>query len=91
MSTSIDRQLEEFILKYDFTIPDRELKELETTDVTWRDGKPDYRGVDLAYFKGKSKNHPVGSLEITVENLVKKWEMEVTHFMNAEDLRCENR
>lgn len=66
MSTSIDRQLEEFILKYDFTIPDRELKELETTDVTWRDGKPDYRGVDLAYFKGKSKNHPVGSLEITV-------------------------
>ena len=30
-------------------------------------------------FQGKTKNHPVGSLEMIVENLVKTWEMERSH------------
>ncbi len=45
----------------------------------WNGIKPDYNKADLEYFKGKTKNHPKGSLEITVENLVKQWEMEMTH------------
>ena len=40
---------------------------------------------DRGDFQGKSKNHKVGSLEIAVENLVKKWEMEITHLPNTKD------
>lgn len=40
---------------------------------------------DRGDFQGKSKNHKVGSLEIAVENLVKKWEMEMTHLSDSKD------
>lgn len=63
--------------EYNFTIPDR--GNLDDSSIVWREGKPDYRRVDLLYFQGKSKNHKLGSLEMTVENLVKKWEMELSH------------
>ena len=34
---------------------------------------------DLAYLKGKSKNHSKDSLELIIESLIKNWEMERTH------------
>eukprot|EP00747_Dinoflagellata_sp_TGD_P167952 gnl/TRDRNA2_/TRDRNA2_193315_c0_seq1.p1 gnl/TRDRNA2_/TRDRNA2_193315_c0~~gnl/TRDRNA2_/TRDRNA2_193315_c0_seq1.p1 ORF type:complete len:307 (-),score=86.10 gnl/TRDRNA2_/TRDRNA2_193315_c0_seq1:63-983(-) len=46
----------------------------------WRFGKPpDYTLANLAYLKGKSMNHPEGSLEQIVEDIVKTWEFERSH------------
>ena len=63
--------------KYGFDEPDR--GNLDDTSIKWRHGKPVYIIANLAYLKGKSKNHPEGSLERVVENLVKTWEMEASH------------
>ena len=66
--------------EFGFRTPDRGLDELKDGDINWRDGKkPDYTVADLQYFLGKTKNHAKGSLEETVENMVKTWEMEATH------------
>ena len=77
MSTDFDRELEKFVRDYNFVIPDR--GDLDDPAIEWRAGKPDYRRVNLLYFQGKSKNHKQASLEMTVENLVKAWEMELSH------------
>jgi len=46
----------------------------------WRFGAPpDYSLANLYYLKGKTMNHPEGSLEQVVENLVKTWEFERSH------------
>ncbi|KAH3884101.1 uncharacterized protein LOC127836145 [Dreissena polymorpha] len=58
---------------------------IEEPDIQWRYGKPNFEVVDRAYLAGKIRNHPVGSLEKTVENLVKTWEMESTHKMHEKD------
>ena len=34
------------------------------------------------FIQGKTMNHPPGSLEEIVENLVKTWEMEASHKIN---------
>ena len=82
---SLDEQLHHFEKKYSFVRPDRGDISAYPTNA-WRDGKiPDYRMADLAYMKGKSKNHKGGSLEEIVENLVKKWEMESLHIPNPKD------
>ena len=48
--------------------------------VKWRDDEfPDYTVSNLAYLKGKSRNHKQGSLAEFVENFVKSWEMEQVH------------
>jgi len=63
--------------KYGFTEPDR--GDLDDPTIKWRHGKPVYVKANLAYLKGKSKDHHVDSLERLVENLVKTWEMEASH------------
>lgn len=64
--------------KYGFVEPDR--GNLDDPSINWRGGrKPDYTIANLQYFLGKTKNHKSGSLEMIVENMVKKWEMEATH------------
>ena len=68
---------------YNFTVPDR--GNLDDPSIVWRNGKPDYRQVDLLYFQGKSKNHKLESLEMNVENLVKAWEMELSHKPHIKD------
>jgi len=60
-----------------FSEPDR--GDLDNPNIRWRAGKPDYTVTNLAYMLGKTKNHVAGSLEVTVENLIKTWEMEATH------------
>ncbi|XP_038047095.1 pathogen-related protein-like [Patiria miniata] len=76
-SSNIDQQLKELADKHGFLRPDR--GDLDNPPAQWREGKPDYRKADLLYFKGKTMNHKPGSLELIVENLVKKWEMEGSH------------
>lgn len=56
----------------------------EGKPIEWRFGHaPDYTLANLEYFKYKSKHHPSGSLEQVVENLVKTWEFERSHKINA--------
>lgn len=50
----------------------------------WKNGVPEYDVADLAYFRGKTRNHAEGSLESIVENAVKQWECEATH-LNFDD------
>ncbi len=47
--------------------------------VPWRHGLPNYARVNKAYFEGRSKIHPEGSLEAVVQKLVKNWEVEGHH------------
>jgi len=70
-------ELEDF-LSNGYIQPNR--SDLDDPNQKWTCGaKPDYTLADLAYFKGKRKNHEENSLENIVENLVKTWEMEATH------------
>ena len=80
-----ERELAEFVEKYNFIIPDRGLTAMKGMNLQWRDGIPDYKKADLLFFKYKSRNHAPGSLEMVVENLVKKWEMEFTHLLKPEE------
>ena len=68
------KELREFLSK-GFIEPNRG----NLDEQKWKSAKPDYTLANLAYFKGKSKNHKEGSLEKIVEDLVKTWEMEATH------------
>ena len=70
-------EIEEFKRKYGFVEPYR--GNLDDPSIKWRFGKPNYDLANLEYFKGKSKNHVEGSLEKIVEDLVKTWEMEMSH------------
>ena len=46
----------------------------------WRLGHPpDYSQVDARFMAERSQHHLVGSLEETVQNVVKTWEMEILH------------
>ena len=53
---------------------------MDDPNINWRyGGVPDYTLVNDLYMKEKTMNHKPGSLEKIVENLVKTWEMEVSH------------
>ena len=81
--SKLDKELESLEAQYGFTRPDR--GSFDDPNIQWREGKPDYRSLDLLYYKGKNKNHAVGSLEMIVENLVKKWEMQMTYMTSPKD------
>ena len=55
-------------------------------NIKWRfGGKPDYSLTNLLYLKQRYKEHPEDSLEKAVENLVKTWEMERSHKVDASE------
>ena len=82
---SASKQLEDLIKQHDFVAPDRGMENF-SPGVEWRNGvPPDYTMADLFYFQGKSMNHSIGSLEMVLENIVKKWEMEITHLIKPSD------
>ena len=83
MTSQIAKELDEMISKCGFTRPDR--GNLDDPSIQWREGKPDYSKADLCFFQGKTQNHKEGSLEMIVENLVKKWEMQMTHCVHSKD------
>jgi hypothetical protein len=66
------------------TLPERSF--LDDDSVEWRVGKPDYTLVNKKYVKECKARHPEGSLAKTVENLVKTWEMEMTHKTRLQDI-----
>lgn len=57
--------------------PDR--GDLSDSSVAWKFGKPNYELIDLAFIKGKSELHERGSVELQVENLIKRCEMEISY------------
>ncbi|CAG2212485.1 unnamed protein product [Mytilus edulis] len=58
---------------------------MDDPNTKWRHGKPDYTVVNNKFMREKSKNHQTGSLEKTVEDLVKSWEMESSHKYDLKD------
>lgn len=56
-----------------------------TPTTKWRFGKPNYARVNQAYFEGRSKKHPEGSLESVVSKIVKNWEVESHHIYDIKD------
>ena len=75
-------ELEQLKEQYGWKEPDRSF--MDDPDTKWRfGGKPDYSLTNLKFLKERSKIHPEGSLELIVENLVKTWEMERSHKLDA--------
>lgn len=60
---------------------------MDDLGTTWRSGRPNFANVDMKYLREKTRNHPVGSLEKLVENVVKTVEMESSHKPLAKDWR----
>ncbi|WAQ93879.1 PRPX-like protein, partial [Mya arenaria] len=63
---------------------------MDGADITWRHEKPNYDDINRKYMKEKQRNHAEGSLEKTVENLVKTWEMESSHKMDEKKFTLED-
>ena len=78
----MDQEIDKLVRVCGFTRPDR--GNLDEYGDKWKEGKPNYTQADLVFLKGKSKNHKIGSIEMFVENLVKKWEMEMTHLSESD-------
>eukprot|EP00092_Neocalanus_flemingeri_P103584 GFUD01132585.1.p1 GENE.GFUD01132585.1~~GFUD01132585.1.p1 ORF type:complete len:403 (+),score=92.16 GFUD01132585.1:187-1395(+) len=74
----IQEKMEDLKTKFGFSETDR--GDLDNPEIVWRTGKPDYTRANYQYFKGKTQNHAAGSLEELVENLVKTWETQASHF-----------
>ena len=56
---------------------------MDDPNIKWRSGKPNYDDVNKKYMEERTMKHTEGSLEKIVENLVKTWEMESTHKIDA--------
>ncbi|OWM88583.1 hypothetical protein CDL15_Pgr002350 [Punica granatum] len=57
----------------------------------WRhDGPPTYDSVNLLFEQGRTKMWPEGSLEETVQNAIKSWEMEFSHKTRVSDFMTIN-
>ncbi|KAI8047769.1 hypothetical protein BDF21DRAFT_457235 [Thamnidium elegans] len=64
---------------------------LEDKDHEWRYNRiPDYTKVNATYEEEKTKEHPEGSLESLVSNLVKNWEKEMSYKLRADQIRTIN-
>ena len=71
------KELDQLLEKTGANIPNRD--HMSDPDIVWRNGKPNYTLANIQYIKGKSMKHSNDSLEKVVEDLVKTWEMEITH------------
>lgn len=74
-------ELSDFTEKHGYARPDRSTI---CPSRPWKNGVPNYDRADLAFFRGRTTVHTVGSLCSVVENAVKNWEMEATHLRFAD-------
>ncbi|KAK4728025.1 hypothetical protein R3W88_032942 [Solanum pinnatisectum] len=59
--------------------------------IQWRHGDPpSYESVNKLFEQGRTKVWPEGSLEETVQNAIKSWEMELSHKTRIKDFRTIN-
>lgn len=73
----VKAELQTLLTKHEFRRPARSAID---PNRPWREGVPTYDAADLAYLRGRTIVHAEGSLEDIVENAIKTWEMEATHF-----------
>jgi hypothetical protein len=60
----------------------------QTENIQWRHGgPPTYDLVNQLFEEGRTKVWPEGSLEETVQNAIKSWEMELTHKIRLQDFK----
>ncbi|KAK6229304.1 hypothetical protein SCA6_018255 [Theobroma cacao] len=63
----------------------------EADSVQWRHGgPPTYDAVNQLFEEGRTKEWPEGSLEETVQNAIKTWEMEISHKVRLQDIKSIN-
>ncbi|XP_020231390.1 pathogen-related protein [Cajanus cajan] len=63
----------------------------EPESVQWRHGgPPTYDEVNKLFEEGRTKEWPEGSLEETVQNAIKSWEMELSHKTRLQDFKTIN-
>ncbi|XP_021895004.1 pathogen-related protein-like [Carica papaya] len=67
------------------------LSEDEVGKVQWRNGAPPtFDVVNKLFEEGRTKEWPKGSLEETVQNAIKTWEMELSHKTRLQDFKTIN-
>jgi len=71
------QELSSLCQKHGLELPDR--GDTSDPEIRWRSGRPDFTRADLAFCRGRTSSHAAGSLARIVEDLVKRWEMELTH------------
>ncbi|GAV60708.1 hypothetical protein CFOL_v3_04237 [Cephalotus follicularis] len=63
----------------------------EAENIQWRHGgPPTYDSVNQLFEEGRTKEWPKGSLEETVQNAIKSWEMEMSHKIRLKDFKTIN-
>ncbi|XP_027356284.1 pathogen-related protein-like isoform X2 [Abrus precatorius] len=63
----------------------------EADTIQWRHGGPPiYDDVNKLFEDGRTKEWPKGSLEETVQNAIKSWEMELSHKTRLQDFKTIN-
>lgn len=63
----------------------------EANNTQWRHGGPPiYDAVNKLFEDGRKREWPKGSLEETVQNAIKSWEMELSHKTRLQDFRTIN-
>ncbi|KAL6975487.1 hypothetical protein U1Q18_042050 [Sarracenia purpurea var. burkii] len=66
-------------------------EEEATKNIQWRHGAPPtYDSANQLFEEGRTKVWPKGSLEETVQNAIKSWEMELSHKIRIQDFRTIN-
>jgi len=63
---------------------DAVLNDLNDDSIKWRYGLPNYQKAHALFEKYKSTSHSPGTLESIVQNIVKNWEIEVSHKLDPE-------
>merc|ERR1719215_2097165 len=72
------KEVESLVATHKMRLPVRSF--MTDQEYKWRyGGPPNYTLANLFYLKGKTMNHPEGSLEQIVEDVVKTWEFERSH------------
>ncbi|CAJ2659622.1 unnamed protein product [Trifolium pratense] len=66
----------------------RSILQDEAENIQWRHGgPPTYDLVNQLFEEGRTKEWPEGSLEETVQNAIKSWEMELSHKIRLQDFK----
>jgi hypothetical protein len=75
----VRKELAQIVAETGMRLPVRSFKD-DQSDYKWLyGGPPDYALANLLYMQGKTMNHPEGSMEQIVEDIVKTWEFERSH------------
>ncbi|KAL5784000.1 hypothetical protein ACOSQ2_006392 [Xanthoceras sorbifolium] len=83
--SSVDLSLEKAADKYRSFLDD------EGQEISWRHGSPpSYVHANQLFEEGRTKEWPKGSLEETVQNAIKTWEMELSHKTRLQDFKSIN-